>query len=240
MIKLNKTQENKQPDTISILFKDKNVIVAYKPPKMPVQSDKSSDADLKTLLEKQLALKSPLYLINRIDRPVGGLVALCLNKEAASKLSARLTTDSFRKTYLAVVTGKMNSDTGKLVDFIKKTSDNLSMITDETDKDAKRAVLKYKTIATLEDDKWGMLSLLEIDLLTGRHHQIRVQLSNAGCGIWGDTKYNTVFSLTTGKWHQIALCAVGMNFKHPLKKEWVDVRTQPPKEYPWSAFKLEE
>jgi 23S rRNA pseudouridine1911/1915/1917 synthase len=215
---------------IEILYLDKNIVVAYKEPKIPVVKDKTLDLDLKTMLESQLKLKIPLHVINRIDRPVGGLVLFALTKEAAGKISKRLTTDSFKKYYRAITTGVFQQNEGKITDYLTKTNNNYSKVTNEEDKEGKRAVLKYEVIASLES-----LNLVQIELLTGRHHQIRVQMANNNTGLWGDTKYNPDFLNVKG-WHQIALQAYRLHFKHPITDKWIDVSVPMPKEHPWELF----
>lgn len=235
-------KENKKMK-IKIIFEDKNIIVVEKPPKMPCQSDKTQDEDLITVLYKQLKNDSSdipyLGLLHRLDRPVGGVMVLAKTKEANRHISRQITDRKFTKEYLAVVCGKPETPSGELKDYLKKLiTINMSKVVPKDTKRSKEAILHYKLISTKTTDEYGDISLLKIDLKTGRHHQIRVQLSNAGFPIWGDNKYNKVF-VKKKEWTQISLWAHKISFKHPKNNSIVSFTSLPYKEYPWNLFELD-
>lgn len=229
---------------INILFQDESVIVVEKPPKMPCQSDKTQDEDLMGILAKQLSeysIKEPyLGLIHRLDRPVGGVLVLAKTKGANRALSKQISEHGFTKEYFAVACGKPSSTYGELKDYIKKlVTVNMSKVVPKDTKNAKEAILQYSLISTKNTDEYGDISLLKISLKTGRHHQIRVQLSNAGLPIWGDNKYNKIF-IKKKEWTQISLWAHKVAFNHPISNELVSFSSMPYDEYPWNIFNIKE
>jgi len=176
---------------INIIYKDKNFIIVEKPVGVPCQPDKTGDLDLLSQLEKHF---NSIWILHRLDRPVGGLMVFALNEKVAADISKQINNSIFKKYYYAVCCGVPNNETGELRDYIVKNQRlNISVVTNKGNKNAKQAVLEYRVIKTVENDKYGKLSLVEINLLTGRHHQIRVQMSNAGTPLWGDVKYNNLF-----------------------------------------------
>lgn len=175
---------------LNIIYKDSDIIIINKPAGIPVQTksiaQKDCESEIKTMLSKEGKHNTYLAVINRLDQPVNGLVLFALNKEAAAKLSSDLTSGKTDKYYKARVFGEFETKEGTLEDMIyKDAKSNMSFVVKKDDvhfKDAKKAILEYKEVNSGE---------LEIKLITGRHHQIRVQLSNAGHPILGDTKYGT-------------------------------------------------
>lgn len=221
-----------------IIFEDQHILVCLKPPKFPVQSDKTGDHDMQSFLYEYLknekGIEEPyIGLVHRIDRPVGGLVVFAKNPRTAAHLSKQLQNRTFKKTYFAVVEGQ--PEDGTLIDYVKKRfKDNTSRVVNEEEPKAKKAILHFETQQSiLEDDV--LLSLLTIGLETGRHHQIRVQLANSGNPLWGDTKYNPNFQEKKG-WHQIALFAYKIEFIHPFTKKSVSFEANPT-DYPFNLFK---
>lgn len=176
-----------------ILYEDEFLICAVKPDGIPTQPDKTGDMDMVTILTyylKEKKYQNPyIGLIHRLDRPVGGILLFSKNKDIDYKLAKMLQENKIKKEYLAVVCGKAKQ-TDTLEDYLLKNGKlNLSFVVDQKVKNSKKSVLTYKKIQILnEEEKY--YSLLKIKLLTGRHHQIRVQLSHAGIPIWGDQKYN--------------------------------------------------
>lgn len=201
----------------NIIYEDKEFIVYNKPAGMLVQSDKSFQVDLVSSLLTYLVQKGEkpnLSVINRLDRPVSGLVLLAKNKEAAAKVSKELAAGRMDKEYFAVVQGEFSCKKGVFTDYLQKDAKtNTSRVVSEKSRDAKKAVLEYEVIAVAESDEQSkdILSLVRIHLLTGRHHQIRVQFSSRGHALYGDTKYNTKFKDKKG-WFQIALCSYKLSF----------------------------
>ena len=215
---------------IKIIFEDKNILVVEKPPKIPCQSDKTSDDDLMAILNKPY-----LGLVHRLDRPVGGVMVFSKNKKSNSNLSTQISQRNFHKEYLVVVCGKPTETKGELKDYLKKLRTiNMSKVVDKNTKGSKEAILEYEVLGTKETEE-GQLSLLKIILKTGRHHQIRVQLSNASLPIWGDNKYNKVF-VKKKAWTQIALWAHKINFRHPRSGIFSTFVSFPYNEYPWNIF----
>ena len=175
---------------MNVIYKDSDIIIVNKPAGIPVQTKNITQKDLESEIKKMLSAegkKDPyLAVINRLDQPVSGLVLFALNKNAAAKLSDDLTKGRVDKYYKAEVLGEFEQKEGILEDMIYKDGKtNMSFRVDEKDpryKDAKKAVLEYREVSP---------GNLEIKLITGRHHQIRVQLANAGHPLLGDTKYGT-------------------------------------------------
>lgn len=196
----------------NIIYEDKDFIVYNKPSGMLVQSDKSFEVDLVSMLLSYLVQKGEkpnISVINRLDRPVSGLVLLAKNKEAAAKASKELSAGRIHKEYLAVVQGRFMEKKGEFIDYLQKdVKTNTSRVVSDKTKGAKKAVLEYEVLAAAEKEE---LSLVRIRLVTGRHHQIRVQFASRGHALYGDTKYNEKFREIKG-WFQIALCSYRISF----------------------------
>jgi len=228
---------------VDIVYEDREIIVINKATGLSSQADRGESG---SLLEEAAAYlgKSPsdVYIINRLDKPVGGLVLFAKDEKGAASLSKQVTERSIKKSYYAVVIGN-TPKAGRLEDYMIKIERlNISKIADKGNKNAKKAVLTYKLVASIGEG--GILSLLDIDLETGRHHQIRLQLSNMGNPIWGDRKYNP-----TGKYSQegserafpkqkgdIALFAYGLGFKHPKTGRFMNFRLDMPETEPFNKF----
>ncbi len=216
---------------IKIIFENKDILVVEKPPKVPCQSDKTSDEDLMSMINRPY-----LGLIHRLDRPVGGVMVYAKNKKANSNLSTQVSQRKLHKEYMAVVCGKPENPKGELRDYLKKLRTvNMSKVVDKDTIGAKQAILEYEVLETIDTEEYGILSLLRIILKTGRHHQIRVQLSNGGFPIWGDNKYNKTF-VKKKTWTQIALWAHKITFEEPTKKINSTFTSLPYDEYPWNIF----
>ena len=202
---------------LEIVYKDRDILVVNKPSGIPVETKDIRQKDCESEIKKMLSaegVKNPyLAVINRIDQPVNGLVLFALNKEAAAKLSKDLTDRQIEKYYKAVVFGEFEKKEGTLEDMLYKDGKlNQSFIVSEKDsryKQAKKAILHYK------EEEAGKL---QIRLITGRHHQIRVQLANAGHPILGDTKYGNEQSKEETKKKNIdtlQLTSYKLKFRHP-------------------------
>ena len=202
---------------IEIVYKDRDVLVVNKPAGIPVETKNIRQKDLESEIKKLLAgegIDNPyLAVINRIDQPVNGLVLFALNKEAAAKLSKDLTDGKIEKCYKAEVFGEFDKKEGTLEDMLYKDGKlNQSFVVGEKDpryKHAKNAILQYK------EEEAGKL---QIRLITGRHHQIRVQLANAGHPILGDTKYGNEQSKEETQKRNIStlrLTSYKLKFRHP-------------------------
>lgn len=221
---------------LKILFEDNHIIVVEKKPNIPSQADKTEDIDMLTLVKQYIkeTYEKPgnvyLGLVHRLDRPVGGVMVFAKTSKAASRLSDQVREKVFKKKYLAVVDGKFEEKQGTLEDYLYKDErHNTSRVVKADKKNAKLASLDYKVLKYHEVKD---LSLLEIDLHTGRHHQIRVQLSHFGHSIFGDQKYGT-----RGQGKQIALWAYSLSFKHPITKEEMTFEDLPEPIGTWCILK---
>jgi 23S rRNA pseudouridine1911/1915/1917 synthase len=204
---------------IRIVFEDDVLIVCHKYPGIAVQTAALGQADMVSELKKYLAgqgEKNPyLAVVHRLDQPVEGLLVFAKTEAAAASLSKQVQDHDFTKEYTAQVYGKMPQKQGELTDFlVKDARSNTSRVVSEKDKNGKRSVLSYEV--SEETEKTQTLRIL---LKTGRHHQIRVQLSHAGCPILGDTKYGTEeakrYAVELGI-KQLCLCASRLEFTHPV------------------------
>lgn len=229
--------------SIDIIYEDKHVIVAIKPPKVPSQKDKTGDKDMLSLLKdymkQQCGIANPYVgLIHRLDRPVGGVMVFAKTKYANTQLSEQLRNKGFDKNYYAVVCGKPHEKEAELTDYlIKLRTVNMSKVVDKKKTpNAKEAILRYEVIETVHTEEYGELTFLKIKLLTGRHHQIRVQLAHAGLPLWGDNKYNKSF-VKNKKWTQIALWAGQLSFIIPKQKNPKVFSCMPKDQYPFELFK---
>ena len=223
-------------EKLKVIYEDNHILVVEKPPNVPSQSDKTNDIDMLTICKKYIKEKynKPgnvyLGLIHRLDRPVGGIMIFAKTSKSASRLSNQVREKIFKKKYLAVVDGKPESKIGILEDYLYKDErNNISKVVTKDKKNAKYAKLEYELIVY---DEVKNLSLLSINLYTGRHHQIRVQLSNFGHSIFGDQKYGT-----RGQGKQIALWAYELEIEHPITKEKMTFKDLPENKGTWSILK---
>jgi 23S rRNA pseudouridine1911/1915/1917 synthase len=174
-------------------------------------------------------------VIHRLDKPVSGILVFAKTKKAAASLSAKVSSDDMHKKYLAVVCGNVDKFVDKsvenLVDYLLKDGDNnISRIVDKGISGAKRAELSYRIVETIMTEEYGPLALAEITLKTGRHHQIRVQMSGHGLPLWGDQKYNPDFQPDGiyGKQRvNVALASFELSFVHPSTGKKMTFRHAP-------------
>ena len=215
---------------INIIYEDNHLLVVEKPINIPTQEDNTKDKDLLTILKEYIKEKynKPgnvyLGLVHRLDRPVGGIMVFARTSKAAARLSEQVRNKTFKKTYYAVVIGNINKE-GKLKDYLLK--DEKKNIV-KVDKNGKEARLNFKKI-----DFKNNMSLVEINLETGRSHQIRVQMSHYGYPLFGDQKYNN----TSKVGEQIALFAKKIEFIHPTTNELLTFELDLPNRYPFTIFK---
>lgn len=220
---------------MDILFEDNHLLIINKRPGELSQLDKTGD---KSILEKyKLYLKKKhnkkgnvfLGLVNRLDRPTSGVLILAKTSKALSRMNKMLVERKILKKYIAVVEKKPIRKKNTLINFLKKNQkQNKSYIVDETTKDSKKAILHYTTLKELDN-----YSLLEISLETGRHHQIRVQLSNIGCFIKGDLKYGSKRSNSD---KSICLHANEISFIHPVSKNEIKIKANTPQNNIWKCL----
>lgn len=227
---------------LKVLYEDAHMIVVEKPPKIPSQKDKTGDKDMLTYVSEYLQSKYPdakspyVGLIQRLDRPVGGVMVFSKTKVATQKLSEQIQQKEMGKVYYGVVCGVPENSHDVLVDFLlKQSKTNLSKVVSKGTGNAKEAILEYDLMETLDTPEYGTLSLLKIILKTGRHHQIRVQLSNAQLPLWGDTKYNPAFT-KQNEWTQVALWARALTLVHPKTKKSFTFHSSPKDHYPFTLF----
>ena len=216
-------------NNLKILYEDNHIIVVIKPYNVPVQADSSNDIDMLTIIKKYIKEKynKPgnvyLGLVHRLDRPVGGVMVFAKTSKAASRLSDEVRTNKIHKTYLAVVHGILDKKNGKIINKISKNEKTHNSYIDE--KNGKESILEYEVIKETDN-----LSLLKINLITGRHHQIRLQLSNINHPIYGDQRYGFQDK------KQIMLYAYKLEFTHPVTKELMTFKNLPN----WDIVKNEE
>lgn len=213
---------------LDIKFEDKHLLVVNKPPGIGVQADKTGDDSLLDLAEAHC--RQTLHPVHRIDRPASGLVLLAKTKAAMAALSEQFRTRQVEKTYWAAVQQAPPEPKGQLVHFLKKNEKtNRSVLVAEGDPGAERAELLYQLIGSSKH-----YHLLEIQLLTGRHHQIRAQLAAIGCPIKGDVKYGARRSNPDRSIH---LHAKHLAFEHPVLGNIITLDVPPPANDPvWAGF----
>ncbi len=217
---------------LQILFEDENVIVCYKPSGVPTQTAKFGASDMVSLLKNYLYKKEKkepyVAVIHRLDQPVEGILVFAKTPAAAKELSRQVQQGGgFGKYYQAVVCGFLPDEEGVLEDYlVRDGKTNTSRVCSASEKDGKKAVLQYEVLE-MKRTQEAFLSLVRVKLGTGRHHQIRVQMANAGCPIWGDTKYGNAVGDMEKKWQQIALCAYRLEFVHPKTKKKMVFEIEP-------------
>ena len=223
-------------DELKILYEDNHIIVVIKPPNIPSQGDKTGDKDMLTIIKDYIKEKynKPgnvyLGLVHRLDRPVGGVMVFAKTSKAAARLSEQVRNKVFKKEYLAIVDGSPKKKKDTLENYLfKNEKTNMSKVVKEGTKNSKYAKLDYEVLKYNNEID---LSLLKILLHTGRHHQIRVQLSNMGHSICGDQKYGT-----RGRGKQISLWAYKLTIEHPITKEEMSFLGLPEEIGPWVMIK---
>lgn len=214
----------------NILYEDNHIIVVEKKINIPVQEDESNDKDLLTIIKEYIkeTKNKPgnvyLGLVHRLDRPVGGVMVFAKTSKAASRLSEQIRTNKIHKKYYAVVEGKLPKE-GILKDkLLKDTKRNMVTVSSK----GKDAELSYKVIDTKDN-----LNLVDINLKTGRSHQIRVQFSSRNNPLYGDQRYNKCAKVG----EQIALFSYSLSFYHPTTKELMTFTLELPDRYPFKLFK---
>ena len=211
--------------SLNILHEYEHIIVCYKPAGIPTQTKKLGEQDMVSLLKNYLK-GGYVAVIHRLDQPVEGLLVFAKTPFAAKELNKGLQGAGFGKHYKAVLWGIPDKQSETLEDYLVKDGHtNTSRVCSPSEKDAKKAVLSYEVIAIGKDDGKD-ISLVKVKLDTGRHHQIRVQMANMGCPIWGDAKYNTA-AVQDRRYRQIALCAYRLEFIHTKTKKQMEFEIEP-------------
>lgn len=218
---------------INILYEDNHLLVVVKPFNIPTCPDESKDNNLLDILKDYIKVKYTkpgnvyLGLVHRLDRPVSGIMVFAKTSKAAERLTKQIKENKLNKTYYAIIEGDLkNKDT--LKDYLIKDGKTHNTYITSKDK-GKEAILNYEVI-----EKKDNLNLIKIELITGRHHQIRVQFSSRGYPLYGDHRYNKNF--INDKYSNIALIAKYLSFYHPITKELLKFEIDTPKNYPWNLF----
>jgi ribosomal large subunit pseudouridine synthase D (EC 5.4.99.-) len=222
---------------MTVLYEDNHIIVVNKTASEIVQADKTGDTPLSETVKQYLKEKyrKPgnvfLGVTHRLDRPVSGLVIFAKTSKALTRLNEMFRTGGVKKTYWAVVKDKPEEPEGELVHFlVRNEKQNKSYAYDKEVPNSKKAVLHYRLTGRSEN-----YYLLEVDLKTGRHHQIRCQLAKMGCPIKGDLKYGFPRSNPDGS---ICLHARKVKFTHPVSKILIELEAPLPEGNLWKGFEL--
>jgi len=216
----------------NILYEDNHIIVVEKKPGILSQADSTKDEDLLNIIKKYLKEKynKPgnvyLGLVHRLDRMVGGIMVFAKTSKAASRLSKSIKNNEFTKYYLAIVKGKVK-EKEQLVDKIKRLDNGNSIV----DNGGVEAILNYELVVY---NKEKDCSLIKIHLITGRHHQIRVQFSSRNHAILGDHRYSN-----TKEKLPLALYAYKLEFPHPTKKDVMKFKKVPKNIGYWKIFNID-
>ncbi len=220
---------------MTVVYEDNHIIVVNKTSSEIVQGDKTGDIPLSETVKQYLKEKYQkpgnvfVGVTHRLDRPVSGLVVFAKTSKALSRLNEMFKNSEVKKTYWAIVKECPRELEGELVHYlVRNEKQNKSYAYDKEVPDSKKAILHYRLIARSQN-----YNLLEVDLKTGRHHQIRCQLAKMGCPIKGDLKYGFARSNPDGS---ICLHARRISFIHPVSKEQIDLEAQVPPGNLWSGF----
>lgn len=202
-----------------ILYEDNHLLVVYKKAGILSQSDNTKDEDMLTILKKYLKDKynKPgnvyLGLVHRLDRPTEGIMVFAKTSKAAARLAKSMQQGDFHKSYYAVIEGYLENKEGTLKDKLEKKEDKTVLL---NTKNGKEAILEYKVL-----EEKNNLSLLKVDLKTGRYHQIRVQFASRNHPLYADSLYGNK------KEDNLALCAYSLSFPHPTTKEILNFEIKP-------------
>ena len=224
---------------MTVVYEDNHLIIVNKTASEIVQGDKTGDTPLsetvKQYIKEKYAKPGNVFLgvVHRLDRPVSGLVVFAKTSKALARLNEMFRNSEVKKTYWAIVKQRPPQDEGELVNYlVRNEKQNKSYAYDKEVKNSKKAVLHYRLIGHSQN-----YFLLEVDLKTGRHHQIRCQLAKMGCPIKGDLKYGFARSNHDGS---ICLHAHRVKFVHPVSKELIDVTAPLPPGNLWNGFEMIE
>ena len=220
---------------MTVVYEDNHIIIVNKTASEIVQGDKTGDTPLSEIVKQYLKEKYQkpgnvfIGVTHRLDRPVSGLVVFAKTSKALSRLNEMFKNSEVKKTYWAIVKQTPAETEGELVNYlVRNEKQNKSYAYDTEKPGSKKAVLHYRLIARSDN-----YSLLEVDLKTGRHHQIRCQLAKMGCPIKGDLKYGFPRSNPDGS---ICLHARRVRFVHPVSKELIDVVAPVPSDNLWRSL----
>ena len=220
---------------MNVVYEDNHLIIVYKEAGEIVQGDKSGDEPLSEMVKQWIKEKYQkpgnvfLGVVHRLDRPVAGLVIFARTSKALTRLNEMFRNGDIHKTYWAIVQQPPIESESTLTDWlVRNTQQNKSYAYNMPAPMAKKSILHYKTISSTE-----RYTLLEVNLMTGRHHQIRCQLANIGCPIKGDLKYGAARSNPDGS---ICLLSHKVEFVHPVSKKKIKVVSPLPMGNLWQAI----
>lgn len=223
---------------MTVVYEDNHIIIVNKTSSEIVQGDKTGDKPLSEIVKEYIKEKynKPgnvfIGVAHRLDRPVSGLVVLAKTSKALARLNEMFKNGEVKKTYWAIVKDCPEKHEAILENYlVRNEKQNKSYAYDKEVPNSKRALLHYKLIAHSQN-----YFMLEVDLMTGRHHQIRCQLAKMGCPIKGDLKYGSKRSNPDGS---ICLHARRVRFIHPVSKKEIDVQAPTPDDNLWNGFTME-
>ena len=227
-------------EKLNVLYEDNQIIVVLKPQNIPTQSDVSGSEDMLSLVKKYVKEKYQkegeafIGLVHRLDRPTGGVMVFARNSKSAKRLTEQFKNHTTEKIYYAVTTKVVREKSKTLINYLEKNEkENIVKVVPMLSSGAKKAELTYRE---LENN--GQMSLLEVKILTGRSHQIRVQLSTLGYPLYGDGKYGKNKDVPT---KNLGLWAGKLSFIHPTTKEKMVFMACPDTEKePWKNFRMEK
>ncbi|WP_321425674.1 RNA pseudouridine synthase [uncultured Bacteroides sp.] len=222
---------------MTVIYEDNHIIVVNKTSSEIVQGDKTGDTPLSEIVKQYLKEKynKPgnvfIGVVHRLDRPVSGIVLFAKTSKALPRLNEMFKNSEVKKTYWAIVKNCPKEPEGELVHYlVRNEKQNKSYAYDKEVKDSKKAILDYKLIGHSQN-----YYLLEVNLKTGRHHQIRCQLAKIGCSIKGDLKYGSPRSNPDGS---ICLHSRRVSFIHPVSKELIELQAPVPEGNLWNGFEM--
>lgn len=224
-------EDGKKMNKLNVLYEDNHIIVVVKPFNMLSQKDATGDISLldvvKDYIKKKYHKPGNVYLglVHRLDRPVGGIMVFARTSKAAKRLTEEFKTHDVVKKYLAICNGKLSDSRATFKDYLERLSDGNTIVS----KEGKEAILDYEV---LQYNKKLDISLVEISLKTGRHHQIRVQFASRNHPLCGDQRYGRKEKMP------ICLLAYYLEFVHPVTKEVLKFSIKPDKKGYWTEFTM--
>lgn len=216
-----------------ILYMDNHLLALYKPAGLPVQGDESGDISLldigKLWLKEKFDKPGNVFLglVHRLDRPVAGVMLFCRTSKAAGRISEQIRSREIKKTYVAVIEGDMGTDSGRLFNHLERIPGKSSKIVKAKTINSSEASLNFRIIESSNEG-----SFVEIDLETGRHHQIRAQFGHIGHPVKGDLRYGAPKPLAR---KQIALFAKSLEITHPITGKSLLIEASLPQDWPWKT-----
>lgn len=224
---------------MKILYEDKYLIVVEKPVGVESQKSSSGKEDMLTLLSQYRQEKGEdgyIGVVHRLDTATGGAMIYSKREDMTGKLSALVQSWDYGKVYLAAVHGEPDIESGEMRDLLYHDKlKNKSFVCEKERKGVKEAILYYRTLKTLKSEGGEKVSLIEIELITGRTHQIRVQFASRRMPLVGDGKYGSRDNKAT-----CALWSYKVEFTHPITKKKIEAMSLPDDGYPWDMFHIKE